>query len=132
MASSLVYDLENQDGTYQKNPKSLFAGDQYSGGQPQVIVTEDEIVLAANDTNVIRVDPKYGVLLSGQLSLAATPEQISFGGGYWKFNPLLLSCIPSTSATPIPVLIKSTPALLPGASSLSAAMALVTANSDIG
>ena len=27
----LVYDLENQDGTYDLQPKSLYAGDSYQG-----------------------------------------------------------------------------------------------------
>lgn len=128
--TQLIYDLENQKQTYKKNPKSLYAGDQVDG-QPQVIVTENEIVLSAGDTNVIRVDPEYGVLLSGQLSLSATPEQISFGGGYWRFNPLLLSCIPSTSATPVPVLIKDQPNLLKKTSSLTSAMSFLTGNSDL-
>lgn len=77
----LVYDLENQDGTYDLQPKSLYAGDSYQG-QPSVAVTEDEIILAGDSNNVIRVDPDFGVLLSGNLSLSAMPQQVSFGGGY--------------------------------------------------
>ena len=128
--NTLIYNRENQDQTYKLNPKSLYAGDQISG-QPQVIVTEDEIVLSAGTTNVIRVDEDYGVLLGGQLSLSANPRQISIGGGYWTLNPLLLSCIPSTSATPIPVLVKSTPNLLSKMSSLSSGMSFLQANSDL-
>jgi hypothetical protein len=125
----LVFDLENQSGTYQKQPKTLYAGDSYDG-QPTVAVTEDEIILAADANNVVRVDPDFGVLLSGKLSLSATPDQISFGGGYWRFNPLLLTCLPSTTPTPIPTLIRSTPNLLEGKSALSSCMDFLTANSD--
>ena len=82
----LVYDLENQDGTYELQPKSLYAGDSYQG-QPSVAVTEDEIILAGDSNNVIRVDPDFGVLLSGNLSLSAMPQQVSFGGGYYRLNP---------------------------------------------
>lgn len=128
-STPLVYDLENQTGTYEKQPKAMYAGDFYDG-QPTVAVTEDEIILAGDSNNAIRVDPDYGVLLSGKLSLSATPDQISFGGGYWRFNPLLLTCLPSTTPTPIPTLIKSTPNLLEGMSALSSCMDYLTANSD--
>jgi hypothetical protein len=131
MASQpLVYDLENQDGVYQKQPKMLFAGDRYDG-QPTVTVTESEVVIAGDARNVIRVDPDYGVLLGGELSLSATPDQISFGGGYWRFNPLLLTCLPSTTPTPIPTLVKATPRLLDGKDALKAAMDLLTSFSDL-
>lgn len=126
----LTYDLENQDGLYDKQPKMLFAGDLYDG-QPTVVVTEDEVILAGDSNNVIRVDPDFGVLLSGQISFSATPDQISIGGGFWRLNPLLLTCIPSTSATPIPTLVKSSPQLLDGASALSSCMDLLTSFSDI-
>ena len=86
---------------------------------------------AADSSNVIRVDPDFGVMLSGQLSLSASPDQISFGGGYWRFNPLLLTCLPSTTPTPIPTLVKDTPNLLDGADALSSVMGFLTGLSDI-
>jgi hypothetical protein len=129
-STPLVWDLENQDGTYQKQPKAMYAGDFYDG-QPTVAVTEDEVVLAGDANNVIRVDPQFGVLLSGKLSLSATPDQISFGGGYWRFNPLLLTCLPSTTPTPIPTLVKATPNLLEGSDTLSSCMSFLTSNSDL-
>jgi len=96
----LVYDLENQDDAYELQPKSLCAGDSYQG-QPSVAVTEDEIIPAGDSNNVIRVDPDFGVLLSGKLSLSAMPQQASFGSGYYRLNPWLLTCLPTTP-TPIP------------------------------
>jgi len=64
-------------------------------------------------------------------SFGHTPDQISFGGGYWRFNPLLLACLPSTTPTPIPTLVKDTPNLLDGADGLSSVMDFLTSNSDI-
>ena len=128
-SQSLVYDLENQDGTYELQPKSLYAGDSYQG-QPSVAVTEDEIILVGDSNNVIRVDPDFGVLLSGNLSLSAMPQQVSFGGGYYRLNPLLLTCLPSTTPTPIPTLVKDTPNLLTGSDTLASCMSFLTSNSD--
>lgn len=59
------------------------------------------------------------------------PDQISIGGGYWRLNPLLLSCVPSTTPTPVPVLVKSTPELLRHASAVASARGYLVANSDI-
>jgi hypothetical protein len=108
---TLMHDLENFLGKL--TPKAWFAGEEYNG-QPAVIVTADEIVLAGNRSNVVRVSPDYGVQMAGPLSLSAMPAQIAIGGGYWRFNPLLLTCLPSTTPTPIPVLVKGTPPLLEG------------------
>ena len=129
-SASLIYDLENQSGVYRKQPKMLYAGDHYEG-QPTIAVTEDEVVIAGDSNNALRVDPDFGVLLSGQLSLSATPDQISFGGGYWRLNPLLLTCLPSTTPTPIPTLVKSTPQLLEGKEALASIMGFLTSLSDI-
>ena len=70
-------------------------------------------------------------MLSGQLSLSASPDQISFGGGYWRFNPLLLTCLPSTTPTPIPTLVKDTPNLFNGVTDLASSLSFLTAHSDI-
>lgn len=125
--TQLVHDLENFIGRLA--PKALFAGDQYNG-QPSVVVTESEIVLAGNQTTVVRVDPEFGVQLSGKLSLSATPDQIAIGGGYWRFNPLLLACLPSTTPTPIPVLVKSQPALFDGQNQMGDAETFLMSFSD--
>jgi hypothetical protein len=60
------------------------------------------------------------------------PDQISIGGGFWRFNPMLLSCVPSTTPTPIPVLVRSTPELLRGKAAIGQAHESLMANSDIG
>lgn len=125
--TQLVHDLENFLGRLA--PRALFAGDAYAG-QPAVVVTEDEIVLAGSKSNVVRVDPEFGVSLSGKLSLAAMPDQISIGGGYWRLNPLLLTCIPSTTPTPVPVLVKSQPELLEGQDHLDGAESFLMGFSD--
>lgn len=126
-----TYNLTNQGtDTSPLQPKALYAGDQFNG-QPVLAVTDKSIVMAGSDTNAVRVDPDFGVLMSGKLSLSATPDQISIGGGYWRLNPLLLSCIPSTTGTPIPVLVRSTPEILDGFSSLKDQLGFLTSHSDI-
>ena len=90
------------------------------------------IKAAAGSNNVIRVDPGFGIMMSGdQLSISAMPAQIYFGGGYWRFDPLLLTCLPSTTPTPIPTLVKDSPNLLAGASDLASSMKFLTGNSDL-
>ena len=90
-------DLENTSGALNQ-PKVIYAGDAYQG-QPYIVVTEDNIILVGDQNTVINVGPDFGVLLSGKLSLSAMPDQIAIGGGYWRLNPLLTSCVPSTTPT---------------------------------
>lgn len=125
--TKLVHDLENFLGKLA--PKAWFAGESYNG-QPSIVVAQDEIVLAGNATTAIRVSPSFGVQLAGPISLSAMPDQIAVGGGYWRLNPLLLSCLPSTTPTPIPVLVKSKPALLAGESQRNEAESTCLSNSD--
>jgi hypothetical protein len=42
----------------------VYAGDSYDG-QPTLAVTENEVVIAGDSNNFIRVDPDLGVLLAG-------------------------------------------------------------------
>lgn len=124
----MVHDLENtSDDALQ--PKALYAGDVYQD-QPVVVVTEDEINIVGDQNNAIHLDPSFGILLSGKLSLSAMPDQISIGGGYWRLNPMLLSCVPSTTPTPIPVLVQSTPELFQNAGAVSSAQSYLLSNSD--
>jgi hypothetical protein len=118
MASApAVFDLENTGDSLQQ-PKVIFAGDAYQG-QPYLIVTEDEIILVGDKGNVINVSPEFGVYMAGKISLSAMPDQISIGGGYWRLNPLLTSCVPSTTPTPIPTLVQATPDLLRSSSAIT-------------
>ena len=113
----LVLDLENAAGDL--NPtKVLYAGDAFQG-QPYIVVTPDQIILVGDKNTVINVGPDFGVLLSGKLSLSAMPDQIAIGGGYWRFNPLLTSCVPSTTPTPNPTLVAATPELLRSSQGIS-------------
>ena len=111
--------------------KVIYAGAEPTG-QPYLIVTEDGIALVDDESNVISLNPDFGINLSGRIALACMPEQISIGGGYWRINPLVLSCIPSTSATPVPWLNKAQPRLLQSKDSLSSALSGMEASSDIG
>jgi hypothetical protein len=128
VSKPLTYDLENAAGS-RLQPKAIYAGDAFQG-QPSVVVTDSEAIVAGNSSNVINVSSQFGVLLSGKLSLSAMPDQISIGGGYWRLNPMLLSCLPSTTPTPIPVLIKSTPNLFQASSDISSVYKSLMANSN--
>lgn len=127
---SLTHDLENTSGV-PLQPKVLYAGDVYQD-QPCIAVTQNEINLVGDSNNAIHLDPAFGILMSGKLSLSALPDDISIGGGYWRLNPMLLSCVPSTTPTPIPVLVKATPELFRNSSAISGAHDYLKANSDIG
>lgn len=126
----LTHDLENSaDAPLQ--PKAVFAGDVYQD-QPAVIVTQDEINIVGDSGNAIHLDPDFGVLISGKvLSLAAMPDQIAIGG-YWRLNPLLISCVPSTTPTPVPTLVPSVPELFRNAGAISKAHDFLMSHSDIG
>jgi hypothetical protein len=106
-------DREGYEHPDSLEPKTIHAGDEFAG-QPYVHVDEDGVALVGDRKHLIAVDPKFGVLLAGPVSLSAMPDQISFAGGYYRFNPLTLSTVPSTTPTPVPVLVKDTPPLLAG------------------
>jgi hypothetical protein len=129
MSDPLILDTENrQDPTALQN-KVLYAGDSW-GGQPYISVQEDSIVITASKTNGIALSDKFGITLGGPISFSVMPDQISIGGGYWRFNPLLLSCIPSTTPTPVPTLIKSTPRLLSAKDDIDGSVSDMISNSD--
>lgn len=127
--ADLIHDIQNVSGAPLQT-KVLYAGDVYQG-QPCLVMTSEEVNLVGDQNNAIHIDPLFGILLSGKLSIS-TPDQISIAGGYWRFNPLLLSCVPSTTPTPVPVLVKSTPNLFQNGSAMSSALSFLKSNSDIG
>ena len=94
-------------------PKLIYSGDEWTG-QPYENIREDGISLVADLTDAIHVTPDYGIQLSGRLSLSAMPDQVLFGGGYFAINPLVLTCLPSTTPTPVSWLVKTTPPILDG------------------
>jgi len=125
----LVIDTENREDPKALQVKVLYAGDEWDG-QPYVAVAEDGINLVGDKTHGIVCDNKFGTTIGGNLSLSMMPDQISIGGGYFRLNPLLLSCIPSTTPTPIPTLIKDTPNLLKAKGDVQSARDLLISNSD--
>ena len=124
--ADLVHDLDNTSKVVNQ-PKAIYAGDSYSD-QPLFLVTNDAIIAAASKTQGIIITEDFGVTLSGKISFRSNPDQMSFGFGYWRLNPLVLSCLPSTSATPIPMLVRSTPELLQSASALSDSLSILDDN----
>jgi hypothetical protein len=114
----LIHDLETRQDPEAKQPKILYAGDQYDG-QPYVVVTEEDIAIVGDKRSVIAVNPDFGILLGGRVSLSCMPDELMFGGGYWRLDPRHLSTVPSTTPTPIPLLVKSIPPLLNARSDIS-------------
>ena len=76
------------------------------GGIPQVLVTESKATMTYND-NGVAVN-EYGTIIKGKVHLTGDPRDIRING-FWTLNPELLTCIPSTVYTPIPVLKCSDP-----------------------
>lgn len=129
MSDPLLIDTELRRNANGLQPKVTYAGDEWHE-QPYSAVTEDGINLVADKTNGIAMSSKFGVTIGGKLSISMMPDQISMGGGYWRINPLALSCIPSTTPTPIPMLVKSTPRLLAASKDVSSSVSGLISNSD--
>jgi hypothetical protein len=127
----LVVDTElRQDQQSGLQPKIVYAGDVWNG-QPYIGVQQNSIAIYGSKPNGIVVTDKFGTTISGPISFSTMPDQIAIGGGYWRLNPLLLSCIPSTTATPVPVLVPSTPQLLSASTDLSNAQSGMISQSDV-
>lgn len=101
-------------------PKVLHAGDTWEG-QPFLYLSDGQTVLSAGESGV-SVDADYGVHLQGPLSLSESPENISVAGGYWRINPMVLACLGSSAAMPVPWLVPSEPDLLAGQDDISGIM----------
>lgn len=131
ITNPLVIDTEARNVETKLQPKVIYAGDSYTD-QPYIAVQGDTINVTASKTNAcIALSDKFGITLGGALSFSVMPDQISIGGGYWRFNPLLLSCLASTTPTPVPTFIKSTPRLLTASDDISSANSNLLDNSDI-
>jgi len=63
---------------------------------------ESNIRMQGNDKNWVSCDER-GTTVSGPVSFATMPNQIRFGG-LWVMSPAMQLSIPSTLATPGPVL----------------------------
>lgn len=119
-------------------PKVIHAGtgstsDASTGfGQAYISVRQDIVSIVAGLNNAISVTSDYGITLGGPISFGAMPDQMSYGGGYWRINPLVLTCMPSTTATPVPWLIQSSPKLTSGQTELTSSLSYLQGFSDIG
>lgn len=125
----LIIDTDNRQDPLPLQPKTIYAGDAWEG-QPYISVTEADIIIAGSKTAGIAISDKFGVTIGGKISLATAPDQLQIGGGYWTFNPLILSCLPSTTPTPIPTLVKATPRLLQAKPDAEGAVSDMISNSD--
>ena len=65
------------------------------------------------------ITSEFGTQITGPMSFSEMPQNISFGGGYWRFNPLALTCIGSSAAMPVPLLAYDQPQITAGAGDLS-------------
>ena len=131
ITNPLIVDTEARNSSTTLQPKVIYAGDIWNN-QPYIAVQGDTINVTASKTNAcIALNDKFGITLGGQISFSMMPDQISIGGGYWRFNPLLLSCLSSTTPTPVPILVKATPRLLTAASDISNAKSILIVNSDV-
>lgn len=125
----LIIDTELRKDPKTLQPKVIYAGDVWAD-QPYLAIQQSGINISASKPNGISITDKFGTTIGGPISFSTMPDQISMGGGYWRFNPLLLSCIPSTTPTPVPMLVKSTPKLLAAKDDLSSARNNIVSNSN--
>jgi hypothetical protein len=76
---------------------------------PVIFLDENQVVITeGKNESSIMVAANYGLGFQGPISIQTSPDQIRFSA-LWKINPLVLSCLPSTSYTPIPWLKQSIP-----------------------
>ena len=99
-------------------PRLLHSGDEWTG-QPYVYCDDEGIEIAAGDSDRgdkgITVTSEFGTQITGPMSFAEMPQNMSFGCGYWRLNPMVLTCIGSSAAMPVPMLVYETPNLLKSA-----------------
>lgn len=71
------------------------------GGNASLLITKEAAMLSHKDS-IVHVG-KTGILLDGDLHMAAEPNKIRING-FWVFNEEILTTVPSSIYTPIPVL----------------------------
>lgn len=89
----------------------IFSSPDYppSKGGPFVMIGSDRVVLTAGSNtpdgarNVVAITRGSGTVVSGPLAICDNPHNVRIGI-YNRLNDSLLSGIPSTIATPIPVM----------------------------
>lgn len=75
-------------------------------GKAEVLVTKENILIS-NGSNYLNVN-QHGTTVDGKFHMAAEPNKIRVNG-YWTLNDELLTTLPSTIYTPLPVLVYSEP-----------------------
>lgn len=77
--------------------------------QSFVFAEPDAVGLVGNaDVNMISTNEAN--MVNGPLNIMAFPQDIRIGG-LWTLNPILISTIPSTMATPVPTLVFTNPGM---------------------
>ena len=71
-------------------------------GKAELLLTKEKAVLSAHYKNGVTINDTK-TTISGPIHFASDPNEIQIAG-FWKFNDELLTCLPSTLYTPIPVL----------------------------
>lgn len=75
-------------------------------GNAQIHITPQEMSIT-NGSNGLVVN-NYGSVIDGKVHFGRTPSDVRIGS-FWTFNDELLTTLPSTTYTPIPVLKYSEP-----------------------
>ena len=106
--------LQNVDMKTPPNQPRLFhAGDQWLGpDHPHIVIRDDAIRLIGSLDAGMTIDPDFGTFIQGKMSFSDTPDNISFSGGYWRINPMVLASVGSMAAMPVPFLVPDEPELL--------------------
>jgi hypothetical protein len=92
-------------------------------GQPYLFMDDESVSIVAGESDRpdrgISVTHIFGTQITGPMSFAEMPENISFGCGYWRLNPLVLTCIGSSAAMPVPMLVYGAPRILAAAQDMA-------------
>jgi hypothetical protein len=92
-------------------------------GQPYLFMDDASVSIVAGESDRpdrgISVTHLFGTQITGPMSFAEMPENISFGCGYWRLNPLVLTCIGSSAAMPVPMLVYGAPRILAAAQDMA-------------
>lgn len=86
-------------------------------GSAEIYLTEDAVCVTSDGHNGMVVN-KYGTTIDGKVNLVQDPNNIRISG-FWTLNNELLTTLPSTLYTPIPVLVYDEPASIVEVQSLA-------------
>lgn len=66
-----------------------------------LIDIREDVTSMSSGSMSISTHKDYGVFVNGPMSVSSPPTSVVFGG-FYKFNPVAVSGIPSTMITPVP------------------------------